>query len=167
MSFFSDLLKAIDDFGTRKGVSGPWAWNNSSMNSLPLWIVAHLSRAFTLGQKVEKQDWWGYLRIFISLVSRPHQLDKLRECVLLCFSVSMMNAIIKNKLGTKGFSWFTRLYHNPSLREIKAESQEEAEAVTMEYWCLLVISFFLLSYKVQAHLSKAVITHRSLGGALH
>lgn len=25
MSFFSDLLKTIGDFGTRKGVSVPWA----------------------------------------------------------------------------------------------------------------------------------------------
>lgn len=143
MNFFSDLLKAIVDFRMRKGISVPEAWNNNWMNSLLLWIVPHLSSAFTLGQKVEKQDWWGHPRIFISLVSRPHQLDKLRGCVLLCFSVVVISTIIKSKLGTKGLIWYTSLDPNPSLREVKAGSQKEAEAGTMDVICLLVSSCFI------------------------
>lgn len=65
-----------------------------------------------------------------------------RGRALATFTVSLINAVSKSKLGWDGFMWATHPRHSPSLRKAKAGSQgrnletgDETEAVEgAAYW---------------------------------
>jgi hypothetical protein len=57
----------------------------------------------------------------------------IKPCVLVCFSVAVINTMTQSNWGRKRLlSVYTSRSHNPSLREVRTRSQERPEAESKE-----------------------------------